>query len=499
MRQAIARLLIGALLMVGIRVPVLADGLGVRHQSEWMTPDGQLSNSNEAAAPGPNAPTKPRGEPWWQRLLDHAEDWFGDRWQELKDWWAGLPNWAKGLIVGSIAALVVIAVVVGLMLAGVALAASAIVAVIGAVVGLIVGDLLYGLSEDGEFSVAKALGWALLGGVVGAAVFALLWAVFPTAWAYLARGLSAGWGYLARGLSATWKFILTIDEFVAFTGGRIVSTLRAWLTALVSPVATFLAPRLAPIAAWFNGFVTGGQRAVQPLINFIGPNWAALTVRLSPTTTAIGMRIQWLMGVTGISQVMDWVNTLFIRLGIWFAGFVEQAPRLILSTINGISSAVIYVATADTVRLDKLIESFLIGFFFTYLTMLPTHTVTFSEARMMREFLRESGVAKRYWEQTVQAFSQGAMVDTLPAGTVVYRYYGSGSQPRGNWVTLTPLKDPVNELALPPGNEALGLQKFIISRDTKVLSGVVAPNFGRPGGAMQIYLPDKNVLGEASP
>ena len=58
------------------------------------------------------------------------------------------------------------------------------------------------------------------------------------------------------------------------------------------------------------------------------------------------------------------------------------------------------------------------------------------------------------------------------------------------------LSDPVNQLALPPGNTAEKVASWIVPKGTQVLQGIAEQNFGRPGsgGAFQIFLPDPSVL-----
>lgn len=56
------------------------------------------------------------------------------------------------------------------------------------------------------------------------------------------------------------------------------------------------------------------------------------------------------------------------------------------------------------------------------------------------------------------------------------------------------MSDPVNQFALPPGSTAENIRKWVIPKGTEVLKGTVAPNFGRKGGAVQIYVPNPNVL-----
>ncbi|WP_029688868.1 glycohydrolase toxin TNT-related protein [Thermoanaerobacter sp. A7A] len=82
----------------------------------------------------------------------------------------------------------------------------------------------------------------------------------------------------------------------------------------------------------------------------------------------------------------------------------------------------------------------------------------------------------------------------LDSDTLAYRYYGGNSNPRGQWLTTELLKDPVNQLALPPGNKAENIQQWIIPKGTKVLKGTVAPHWGKLGGAPQIFIPDPKIL-----
>lgn len=125
---------------------------------------------------------------------------------------------------------------------------------------------------------------------------------------------------------------------------------------------------------------------------------------------------------------------------------------------------------------------------------------TFSEIRRATEFLRDAGVPQQYRRQVIEAFGPGSDVVTLADDLKVYRYFdGTVSDPRGRWLTDVRLNDPVNELALPPGNTASNIAEWTLPRGTQVLRGPVAPNFGRPGGAIQIYLPDPSVLRPIGP
>lgn len=117
------------------------------------------------------------------------------------------------------------------------------------------------------------------------------------------------------------------------------------------------------------------------------------------------------------------------------------------------------------------------------------------EVREAFRFLRNSGVDEQRWQEIADAFGPGMYTERLAQDLKVYRYYdGSVSNPRGRWLTEHLWDDPVNDLALPGGNNAANVEVWIIPKGTEVLRGPVAPNFGRPGGGTQLYLPDPGVL-----
>jgi hypothetical protein len=123
-----------------------------------------------------------------------------------------------------------------------------------------------------------------------------------------------------------------------------------------------------------------------------------------------------------------------------------------------------------------------------------SNSATYSELKQAAEFLKNNGLSTAQRREVIEAFNPGAQVVTLEQDLVVYRYYGGAADPRGRWVTTQPLTDPVNQLALPPGSTAENVTTWVIPKGTQVLQGEVAPNFGRTGGANQIYIPDKSVL-----
>lgn len=107
---------------------------------------------------------------------------------------------------------------------------------------------------------------------------------------------------------------------------------------------------------------------------------------------------------------------------------------------------------------------------------------------LVRDNLDENAVS------FTNAFMKNAKVKVLDRDTVVSRYYGKGSYPRGSWVTTSHITDPVEELALPQEG-IYSVQKWLIPKGTEVLDGIVAPMSGKKGGAQQ-FLVNKKLLQE---
>lgn len=123
-----------------------------------------------------------------------------------------------------------------------------------------------------------------------------------------------------------------------------------------------------------------------------------------------------------------------------------------------------------------------------------TGKATLGEIKQATEFLKNNGLTAAQRREVIEAFNPGAQVVKLQDDLVVYRYSGGAANPKGRWVTTEQLSDPVNQLALPPGSTAENVTKWVIPKDTEVFQGTVAPNFGKQGGAAQIYIPDPSVL-----
>jgi hypothetical protein len=118
----------------------------------------------------------------------------------------------------------------------------------------------------------------------------------------------------------------------------------------------------------------------------------------------------------------------------------------------------------------------------------------YGELKQTAQFLKYKGLNATRRREVIKAFNPGIEIIKLDKDLTVYRYSGGIANPRGRWVTTGLLSDPVNQLALPPGSTAENITQWIIPKNTEVLNGTAAPNFGRIGKAVQIYVPDSSVL-----
>lgn len=70
-----------------------------------------------------------------------------------------------------------------------------------------------------------------------------------------------------------------------------------------------------------------------------------------------------------------------------------------------------------------------------------------------------------------------------------YSISSRGSQAAGRYLTPTfPGKNARGLLTLPPGNEMTGIAQFRLRPGVEYLYGRVAPNFGEPGGGIEIHV-----------
>ncbi|MHA7145805.1 DUF6531 domain-containing protein [Arthrobacter sp. TmT3-37] len=109
-------------------------------------------------------------------------------------------------------------------------------------------------------------------------------------------------------------------------------------------------------------------------------------------------------------------------------------------------------------------------------------------------WLQKLGVPREYRKEALQSFQPGT-VSLEVAGSAQYglRFFGGGSEALGRYITPN-LPATRSDLALPSVNTMERLAQFRITEGSEYISGRVGPNFGYPGGGIQYYVPDPNVL-----
>jgi RHS repeat-associated protein len=116
----------------------------------------------------------------------------------------------------------------------------------------------------------------------------------------------------------------------------------------------------------------------------------------------------------------------------------------------------------------------------------------FSGVRALSQTLREAGVSRTRRLAVVNSFRTGT-IESVTAGSnqTALRYF-SGENAVGRFLTPTfPTSGSARSaLALPAENFATGLAQFQIRSGAQFFRGTVAPNFGKPGGGVQYYVPN---------
>ena len=111
----------------------------------------------------------------------------------------------------------------------------------------------------------------------------------------------------------------------------------------------------------------------------------------------------------------------------------------------------------------------------------------------VEEFIK-TNVHTVFQKNVKSAFKDDVKVTILKQDTIVYRYHGGTSNSTSYWYTPYQYSNPIEDLALPPGNTYQHLDTFIIPKGTQILEGTVAPNFGHNGGGYQFFVPDPSKL-----
>ncbi len=173
-----------------------------------------------------------RGVQFGKRLVSDLGDLAGKAIDGIAGWWNGLPNWAKGLILGIGVAIVV---VVALVLLSVAWPV-----VVLAGIGAVAGGLIYGISigEQGQFNPLTGIFFSLL----GAAAFGILGhvGVVAAAKAGTIAGVKAAMTLFFKTAGAT-----TLKSIVSWLITGDTPTLESvWLDFTTSVIAAHLITKL---------------------------------------------------------------------------------------------------------------------------------------------------------------------------------------------------------------------------------------------------------------
>lgn len=188
---------------------------------------------------------------------------------------------------------------------------------------------------------------------------------------------------------------------------------------------------------------------------------------------------------------LDNIDRSFALAGVMTLGIANRLPSL----------AKLAIRTARFVHsYDRSMHA--IG---DNLPAVQAHAERISEGSDMLRILREPAGLLRHEQvplarrrEVIEAFTRNARVRTLAEDFPVRRYWiegEGGSLPRGRWVVPRNqiVDDPLVDLAL-WREGPYRMQNWTIPRGTRIIEGTAGPNFGQPGGAFQIYVPDPGVL-----
>lgn len=108
--------------------------------------------------------------------------------------------------------------------------------------------------------------------------------------------------------------------------------------------------------------------------------------------------------------------------------------------------------------------------------------------------MQEAGVPRNVRKEVLESFERGTIrVNTAGGDTFGLRFFGGESDALGRYLSPN-LPASRRSLALPPGNTMSGLAQFQIGPGATYFTGRVAPNFGRPGGGVQHFVPNLDDL-----
>ncbi len=121
----------------------------------------------------------------------------------------------------------------------------------------------------------------------------------------------------------------------------------------------------------------------------------------------------------------------------------------------------------------------------------------FAGVRELSRTLQQAGLSRAQRLDVISSFREGTIAGKTATGEGTFlRYFGGQARAEGRYLTPSfPVSGSARTvLALPPENYANGIAQFRLAPGTRYFQGTVAPNFGKPGGGVQIYVLDKSAL-----
>jgi hypothetical protein len=121
----------------------------------------------------------------------------------------------------------------------------------------------------------------------------------------------------------------------------------------------------------------------------------------------------------------------------------------------------------------------------------------FEGVREVSRTLINASIAREDRIDIISSFVERKIIQRTATGNEsVIRYFGGKARAKGRFVTPSfPVSGSARDvLALPPENLGTGLSQFRLRKGAIFFEGPVAPNFQRPGGGVQYFVPNLDDL-----
>ncbi len=314
-------------------------------------------------------PQDSKGPSPWDRFWDGVKALPAKVGSAVSDWWNGLPSWAKGLIVGIAAAVVIVVAVVLLVAVGVlALTATVVIAAVLAIVAAIAAGVWYGINHPQDFNILAGFGLSLGAGTLtflatlaAAVVLPKIGAwiantAFPwltnVLWPTVSGAVSSVWTGLKALVLARWK--ITLAQIAAYVVSKVfiidlgfqghfstsqeyaIDILGIVVGSLFAPVA-FGMKLLWPNLLWSGGIATIGQVLQQVRAQGWNPGrWDAVTI---VAAVAVAVLAKW--GLTKTTVSGDIGAAVERTARIWAGWGIKQLRQLVGASTPAASPALL--------------------------------------------------------------------------------------------------------------------------------------------------------------